>query len=288
MLDIIYANKDSYEPGWGFCSHTHEYYQMLYVLSGNGVFQIDGQKKPFSKNDCLFIRPSQEHEFLSDHSGTVTMFDMKFILKGNMVSYCEKIGNFFHIESDSFLHYLEGVYNEAIDKKPFYKEALNSRFQQALIFILRQNFLDTDEDEFYSDTGNFSEASRKLDQYLKENYNKFLSLDDIAQGIGYSKIYLCQIFKKDSGKTVMRYLFELRLDKAKKMLSDSNDSLEVIAYNSGFRSLPHFNRAFSSRFKISPGKFRREQQMKMNLPILLDEEYEQDLKTLHYISTDKK
>ncbi len=288
MLDIIYANKDSYEPGWGFCSHTHEYYQMLYVLSGNGVFQIDGQRKAFSKNDCLFVRPSQEHEFISDHQGTVTMFDMKFILKGNMVSYCEKIGNFFHIESDSFLRYLEGVYNEAIDKKPFYKEALNSRFQQALIYILRQNFHETEEEEFYFATENFSEASRKLDQYLKENYNKFLSLDDIAAGIGYSKIYLCQVFKKDSGKTVMRYLFELRLDKAKKALSDSNDSLEVIAYNSGFRSLPHFNRAFSSRFKISPGKYRREQQMKMNLPILLDEEYEQDLKTLHYISTDKK
>ncbi len=288
MLDIIYANKDSYEQGWGFCSHTHEYYQLLYVLSGEGVFVIDGQKKPFSKNDCLFIKPSQEHEFISEHKGNVTMFDMKFILKGNMVSYCEKLGNFFHIESDSFLRYLEGVYNEAIDKKPFYKEALNCRFQQAIIYILRQNFHENDEDEFFTDTSNFSEASKKLDEYLKNNYSKFISLDDIAIGIGYSKIYLCQIFKKDSGKTVMRYLFEMRLDKAKKLLTDTDDSLEIIAYNSGFRSLPHFNRAFSSRFKISPGKYRREQQMKMNLPILLADEYEQDLKTLHYISTDKK
>ncbi len=288
MLDIIYANKDSYEPGWGFCSHTHEYYQMLYILKGKGVFLIDGQKKPFNKGDCLFVRPAQEHEFLTDHQGAVTMFDMKFILKGNMVSYCEKIGSFLHIESDSFIHCLEGVYNEAIDKKPFYKEALNSRFQQALIFILRQSFPDNVEDEFFIENAGFSEASRKLDVFLKENYSKYLSLDDIASGIGYSKIYLCQVFKKDSGKTVMRYLFELRLDKAKKMLSEGGDSLEVIACNSGFRSLPHFNRAFSERFKISPGKYRREQQMKMNLPILLDEKYEQDLKTLHYISTDKK
>lgn len=286
MLEIIYANKDSYAPLWGFSPHRHEYYQLLYILSGTGAFQIDGQKLTAGEYDCILVRPGQEHEFIADHKGEVTMFDMKFVLHGETVSYCQRLQNKTHLESKAFIRCLEDVYKEAVDKKPFFMDIVNSRFKQALIYLIREGA--DDEGEINPDTDSFSEVSKKLDEFLRQNYGEFLTLDDIASKIGYSKIYLCQAFKKDCGMTVMQYLYDIRLDKAKGMLINTDDSLKAIAFGCGFRSLPHFNRTFSNRFNVSPGKFRRDQKRRLNLPILLGSGYEQDLKIRRYITTGNK
>ncbi len=88
--------------------------------------------------------------------------------------------------------------------------------------------------------------------------------------------------------TIMQYLYSIRLDKAKQKLIDTDDSMKSIAYTCGFKSVPHFNRTFSARFNQTPGRFRKDQKRRLNLPIMLDDDFEQDLKTRRYITSDKK
>ncbi len=286
MLEIIYANKDSYQSGWGFSSHKHDYYQLFCLVSGTGCFKIDNQTVHAGAGDCIFVRPGTEHEFLSEHDNEVTMFDMKFVLRGELAGYCQRIPVKVKPNGNGILRCLDDVYREALEKKPFFRDIVNSRFKQVLIYLLRENC--DDEGELTPDTETLSEVSKKLADYLKNHFDSAVTLEDAADEIGYSRIYLCQAFKRDTGMTIMQYLYSIRLDKAKDKLINTDDSMKSIAYTCGFKSVPHFNRTFSTRFNQTPGRFRKDQKRRLNLPIMLDDDYEQDLKTRRYITSDKK
>ena len=74
MLDIIYANKDSYEQGWGFCSHTHEYYQLLYVLSGEARFTLNGEVEICGPGQVHYCPQGSKHSTANNGEEDLVFF----------------------------------------------------------------------------------------------------------------------------------------------------------------------------------------------------------------------
>lgn len=85
-----------------------------------------------------------------------------------------------------------------------------------------------------------------------------LSVDQIAARLNCSKRYLYEVFE-DSGLTLARYIWKRRLERCRDELVDTDRaerSLTDIAYSWGFRSLPHFSKAFKQEFGASPSDFK--------------------------------
>ena len=83
-----------------------------------------------------------------------------------------------------------------------------------------------------------------------------LSLSDIADRMGYSKEYLCRLFKAETGKTIHQYILESKITEAKDMLHFTNYSIAEISENLCFSSVSHFHRIFRSLTGFTPHAYR--------------------------------
>lgn len=108
-----------------------------------------------------------------------------------------------------------------------------------------------------------SEIIESTIQYIELQLNKdakALSLDGIADKIGYSKFYLNRIFQKQVGITIHQYILERRLSAAAEKLVYTDKSIIDIAYEAGYQSQQTFTNVFSGAYLCSPLKFRMKRQ----------------------------
>ena len=95
--------------------------------------------------------------------------------------------------------------------------------------------------------------------YMKTNYSRAITLEDIAEYVGISRIYLSQIFKKETGINISDFLIQYRLKKAKKLLLTSNLKVYTIAEMCGFGSVQYFGQIFKKMTGFSPYQFKDNQ-----------------------------
>jgi YesN/AraC family two-component response regulator len=93
-------------------------------------------------------------------------------------------------------------------------------------------------------------------QYIKKHYKDQLTLTDIAKYIGFNKNYLCTKFKKEMGVTIHQYLIEVRMAHARKLLINDNESVDSVAYKSGFENALYFRSIFKKYNGLTPTEYR--------------------------------
>ncbi len=104
---------------------------------------------------------------------------------------------------------------------------------------------------------------REVHDYILSNLEQKLpSLKDLSHQLGTNEFKLKYGFKQLYGITIYRFLIKKRLEKANMLIQHSEKSLKVIAYNLGFKSFPHFSRAFKQQFKYTPSSLRKQSQNK--------------------------
>ena len=103
----------------------------------------------------------------------------------------------------------------------------------------------------------YNERYHEIMLYMNENYNKPLTLNDIAKRMHLSKEHLSREFSFYVGEGFRNHLANLRLIKAQKDLLSSDLPLIDIAIQHGFSDLRAYNRAFQKCYGISPAQYRR-------------------------------
>lgn len=94
--------------------------------------------------------------------------------------------------------------------------------------------------------------------YIVRHLNQSVTLHDIARSVKLHPKYASSLFRKETGRTPMRFLNEQRLAYAKLLLASTDQKVINIALESGFGSQSQFYDAFKKANNISPAKFRKE------------------------------
>ena len=85
-----------------------------------------------------------------------------------------------------------------------------------------------------------------------------INIKELAAVLNYHPFYLNEIFKKNEGITLHKYLIQQRLIKAYELISTTQMPLIDIADICGFSSQSHFSSVFKNTYRITPGKLRRQ------------------------------
>ena len=93
-------------------------------------------------------------------------------------------------------------------------------------------------------------------RFIEANYQEEMDLSTVARSAGMSRFYFCKTFKKVTGVNYTKYVTRVRVEKAKHLLLNRNFRISEIAYEVGFQSLAHFNRAFRSIACETPSEYR--------------------------------
>lgn len=97
----------------------------------------------------------------------------------------------------------------------------------------------------------------KAKKYISENYDKDLSLNDIAEEVYLSPNYFSNLFKEQINQTVISYLTEVRISKSKKMLKESNLKIYEIAERVGYNNSRYFSQLFKKKLGVTPNEYRK-------------------------------
>ena len=94
-------------------------------------------------------------------------------------------------------------------------------------------------------------------QYISEHYMEHLSLSDLAEQFYVEASYLSRKFSQKFGETITAYITRCRMDKAKELMKDAENKLEVISFTVGYDDYNYFSRVFRRFEGISPSEYRK-------------------------------
>ncbi len=251
--------------------HSHDYFQLNYVYSGHADIQTEDGTVSMTAGDFLLISPKTDH--------AIRIFDdesimIKIYLKG---STFEKV--FFkwlgenNILSDFFQRSLYGgdpvktmMFSTGAD--PFmrgfvlemFREYTNRRVYYEIIgeCHLTELFCRLVRDYIGSGGARSSDRTSRVGyiiQYIIENHST-LTLDVLAQKVGYSKNYLCRLLLQSTGRTFTQLLNAAKIDAASRLLRHSQLSIAEIASHTGFNTVEHFYRVFRELRGVTPQTYR--------------------------------
>jgi two-component system response regulator YesN len=101
------------------------------------------------------------------------------------------------------------------------------------------------------------QAVQKAADYIAKNSDRKITIDEVAQYVYLSPCYLSRIFKQNLGCTLMEYLTQIRLEKAKAMLRDPKYNITQVAEESGFEDPGYFTRVFKKIEGITPSRYKQ-------------------------------
>lgn len=150
-------------------------------------------------------------------------------VKDKILSLSEKRG------FDSFIELQTLLYDLSISREQ--KLLTNVSFQRST--------------DFYN-----SERIEKIYNYVRENFDKKIKLDDAAQLLNMSVVSFTRLIKQRTGKSFIDFVNEIRLGYATRMLIESNKSVNEICFECGFNNISNFNRIFKKKQGTTPSEFR--------------------------------
>ncbi len=101
-----------------------------------------------------------------------------------------------------------------------------------------------------------SSMVKAVQNYINDNYPHEVSLKDAARHVHVSPCYLSRIFSKQVGLPFKKYLIDVRLNSAKKLLLTTNKPVGEIAFDVGYNDVSYFCRTFKQHQGLSPNNYR--------------------------------
>ena len=250
--------------------HWHKEMEIIYVITGEITVFLNDMVVKGKTGDFIFIEPEAVHYIKSGNELLMfksLVFDLR-VLKGCADDFCHnevakplalhqmKISDKINFSSTNY-DTIKTVFFELAkcceNKNKFYQlEA------KCLIFKFFYELLNGNHFSQVNVLSNkLTTAVRSSLDYIQNNYSEELTTRSISNHVHYNEYYFMRIFKKYTGKTIVEYLTECRLEKAKELLRDSDVTIEEVAYQVGFSTTSYFISKFREVNNITPGEFRR-------------------------------
>ncbi|WLR50135.1 AraC family transcriptional regulator [Bacillus tianshenii] len=190
--------------------------------------------------------------YVSFRKYLAVLFHIPFIYKSirewdQLNHHLFKLINEIHKEYGITLHVGVGsVYNDPLNLYQPYQEA-----KKALTYSLNENKLLCFYEELTKD-----ENLQKCIEYISSNYHEDLSIKKVANKVHLSHTYFSRLFKKELGISFVEYVTNVRIKRAKWLLSHTNDTIEAIAAQVGFNTPNYFSSIFKKHVGVSPSEYR--------------------------------
>lgn len=246
-------------PAKDYPMHYHDHFEMELVVKGHGYQYFNGQTMDLNEGDLFLLRPLDYHKIHSDeisfkHIKVKPSILPKWLLK-RLHALKNPIVNHLSKEDYKKFNYLFTLIEEEINTD--HDEFLDNRIN--LVVALFNYFLRLVEQKT---NAKVDDVISKILYFLQKN-NHFVdkvTLDEIAENVGYSKYYTSYVFHKIYGITIQDFIINQRIEYAKKMMLETNYSINEIISECGFPSSSNFYAKFYQKVGCSPLKFKKQNQ----------------------------
>lgn len=236
--------------------HSHPVFELYFLTKGSRLLIFSDRMYELTKPTIVIIPPHTLHK---TEGGPFTRYNIfvspKSLNKFEAAVFDKKSLQLIE-PSEQELAELIAPLEKAIAQKeekflPFINEAVLSYF----IYLL--NSIDVSDDTGYGNKKLVPIVVLKVIKYFNDHLTDNITLDAVASEFFISKSTLNYNFNRYIGCSPMEYLLRLRLDTAKRMLIETDKSIDEISEKSGFSTPNYFGTIFKKQLGISPTAYRK-------------------------------
>lgn len=249
-----------------FTPHWHENIELIHVTKGNIRAILDSKEVCGGVGNTLVVNTNAMHQFFS------TDGDLEYHCLIMSVEFLKQLGLDFSelkvapcVKDDNitllFSHIADIVKNKLLYYKP---ESLAETLKIASILL--RNYTSGDSADPTGRNNAKTELVKKSISYMKKNFEKQITLEDICCEIGVSKCYFCHAFKEITGMTAIKMLNFIRCQEAKRLFLNSEGNVWETAHRCGFENMSYFTKTYKSIMGELPSKLICKSQGKMSAP----------------------
>jgi AraC family transcriptional regulator len=153
---------------------------------------------------------------------------------------------------------LEAMSSEMAGDTAGWREVIGSLVSQLVIYLLRKHInVHRSDDVELSRVGIVDRRLRRAIEFMHDNCERELSLAEIAAAAYLSAFHFARLFKKITGATPHAYLAALRLERARRLLAETDLSITEVGARVGYASQSHFTKVFREATGWTPRAFRQ-------------------------------
>lgn len=138
--------------------------------------------------------------------------------------------------------------------KPIDPQDLNNAVSAAIEQLEQDN--SHKKESFVKTTSATNSIIYNIKEYIEKHYMEDISLSDLSDTFYLSKEHLSRLFKKEIGQNLFSYIMDLKLQEAKRLLVETDRTLDDIAFSLGFSNGNYFSKVFKKNVGISPSSYR--------------------------------
>ncbi len=260
---IYVIDKD--HPKYEMAFHWHASVEIIRIIKGKLLITLNNNSFTAKDGDVVFVNPETIHGATPyECEYECLVFPLSFFKSGNRT--CDRFLEDLSDRNCKLDFMPSGIELIACANDLF--ETVKTRengYQFITIgLVYRLIGLFVKSDQYSYETKGLTDKNdqkvlklKKALAFIRENFDKEISLDEIASPSGFSTKYFCSFFKEMTGKSAIEYLNSYRVERACRKLLGSDQTITQIAYGSGFNDLSYFIKTFKRIKGCSPSDYRK-------------------------------
>ena len=275
-LKLISLFHSYHEPAKRtYSSHRHTSFEIALFEKGRGIYNCNNTELDFQPGDIFVFSTNEEHFISSIKEEMIVMnlhFEPQYVYAPIQLGQDNSFLKIFFDRSENFCNRLprdhettnkiSGIFreleNELTSKNENYELMVKVKLLSMLVMMSRELG--------YANTGTHKRLAQSkypaelisVMNYVNCNFDGDISLEKLARVGNMSPNYLCSVFKQVNGMTIWEYVLIRRIDEAKRLIRESDESILNIQLMCGFRTSSNFNKAFKRLVGMTPSEYKKQ------------------------------
>jgi len=275
LISVFYYDLPE---NFDYAGEKHGGWEFVYVENGKACAGVEGATYILKKGEMVCHKPYEFHSikpyegkasiviicFESD-SAYMDYFNNKILSINQMQKHylndIVEVGKKVFNPKDPMDIARDGAMDRSPDATTLQEQFLKNGIEFLVLSLMNSEV--TEKQNRVSMYEHFSQRqalTKNIIEYLNAHIDEEVNLSEISARFSYSLSSIKRVFKEVTGYSIIAYLINLRLQKAKKLLQETGMPVEEIAAKLGYSNIYYFSTAFKKRWGVSPSRYRSEHQ----------------------------
>ena len=248
--------------------HFHESAEVIFLKMGSAEIGINTKRIRLKKGDIAFIPPFCVHSLKGEAAEIVgIVFSLSLItpdissLRAEQILCRDTVSDFvIDKTSDCYIPLKNAIISgreKYLKEGPAYKLKMLAALLE-ITAILSENYLTENRN------AKSQERLAPVFDYIEKNFAEDIPISSLSRLLNVCDDHFIRLFKNTTNKSPVKYINDVRIEKAMKLLINTDQTVAEIAYKTGFSDQSYMTRCFKSALKTTPVRYRKSARIKSN------------------------
>jgi AraC-like DNA-binding protein len=268
---VVKSIERIHDRTWEMQPNCHNHFEMVYVKKGSIIYNVNGTDVPLGQYELILIKPGQTHVVSVQSQEICELFVLSFSFETAETDENKHLTDFMDFinteeehsyiklrltRKNDFTNVFDRIVRER-RKSNMWNDLMVNLLMMEFFVLLSRGIREEWEQNIKKRSLKMKELLKTAKEYIDINYNKSISLSDVASYVFFSESYFAHSFKQEFGISPKSYLLQTRINASKDYLENTDMKIGDIALSVGFSGQQRFNDIFKKTEGITPLKYRK-------------------------------